>query len=93
MAHAHHELPTDDKNEIMELIYKDHQAGKFNPQNLRPVAITDVQGTEFFPWYNNTWEGYFLTVQYANGLFELWFAVDLHGGDCDDRWFLERIGE
>lgn len=89
MSHAHDELPTADKNEIMELIYTDHDIK--NPNKLRPVAITQVQGSNFFPWHNNTYDGYFIDVQYANGLYEIWFAVDVRGGLSDNRWFLERI--
>lgn len=87
MAHAHHELPTAAKNEIMQLIFTEFDTK--NPKKLRPVAITDVQGTEFFPWFNNHYEGYFLEVTYVDHK-ELWFAVDV-SGEHDYHWFLERI--
>lgn len=85
------ELTTEEKNEIMQLIYTDHEPGPYNPLHLRPVAITRVDQTRFFPWHNNTYEGYFIDVQYASGLYEVWFVVDVSGGLSDVRWFLERI--
>lgn len=91
MSHAENELSTAAKNEIIELIHTEFKPTTFNPQNLRPLAITRVQRTEFFPNYNNTYEGYFLDVKYASGLYEIWFAVNLEGSLADDKWFLERI--
>lgn len=88
MSSAHDELPTADKNEIMELIYTDHDIT--NKNKLRPVAITNIQGSNFFPWHNNTYDGYFFDVNYIDHT-ELWFAVDVRGGLSDNSWFLERI--
>lgn len=87
MAHAKHELPVGAKNEIMQLIYTEFDIG--NKNKLRPVAITDIQGTEFFPQHNNRYDGYFLEVSYVDHQ-EIWFAVDV-SGETDYNWFLERI--
>lgn len=75
------------KNLITPLI----AAEKTHPKGLYPIAIWKVVETDLFRRYYNTFDGWFVWVQYYDGLFEIWFVVDVRGGLSDDDWYLEKI--
>ena len=88
MARAHDDIGLELRQEIMNVIYEDYC--KLNGK-LRPVSISDIQGAQFFPWHNNTFEGWFVRVNYADNTFERWFVVDTSGSLSYNDWFVERI--
>lgn len=75
------------KNELLPLIAVE----KTHVKGLYPVAIGKVQQTHFFDMYMNSYDGWFIDVQYYDGLWEIWFVVDIRGGYSDDDWFLEKV--
>ena len=79
-----------DRPEVERLI-TDHLATVLG--TTIPVEIRDVQPTDFFNWYNNTYDGWFITVRDSKTkqLFWLYFVVDLRGGTSDNDWFVEKI--
>lgn len=72
-----------DKQEIMGLIYE-QQGG------LRPISLSDITEVRFFPWHNNTYQGWFVRANYVQTS-EMWFIVDLRGSASDNDWWLEII--
>lgn len=77
------ELTTEEKQQIMQLIFTEF------PNLLRPIAITKVGGTNFFPWYMNRYDGWFCDVIFYDHK-ETWFIVKLNGWH-DNDWYCERI--
>lgn len=80
-------LSVDERETILDLIYQE----RTHSQMLRPVAITRVDECDFFRNHNNSYEGFFIDVQYADGRYEIWFVVDIRGGLSDDDWFIQKI--
>lgn len=54
-------------------------------------TIERVKETRFFDAHNNTFDGYFVWVKYPDGVYEIFFVVDIRGGLSDDDWFIESI--
>lgn len=80
--------------ELMEKIYQDYNTSNkwYTATNTyRPVSISDIEGCDFFPHHNNTFEGWFCRVNYFDGSFERYFIVDVSGSLSDDDWYIERI--
>ncbi len=75
------------KNEILPLIAE----RQTHPKKLYPLAIWKVVETDLFDRYYNIFDGWFVWVQYNDGLFEIWFVVDVGGGLSGDDWYLEKI--
>lgn len=76
-----------EKMEVLELIYQEAT----HPRKLRPVALTKETECFFFRSYDNRFDGYFVDVQYADGLYEIWFVVDVRGGLADYDWYVQKI--
>lgn len=56
-----------------------------------PATVMRTERVNFFKAHYNRCEGWFVWVQFPNGLWEIWFVVDTSGLLCDDNWHLEKI--
>ena len=74
------------KDEVLPLITEESTR-----EHAHPQAITRVQQTLFFRNHNNMYDGWFIDVQYSDGMYEIWFVVDLRAGYSGDDWWLEKI--
>lgn len=75
------------RNFFLTLIAKEET----HPKKLYPTVIWKIIETRFFTLHHNRYEGYFVWVQYADGLFEIWLIVDIRSGFSDNDWHLEKI--
>lgn len=73
-----------EQQEIIKLIAEEKR------RNGIPT-IERVKETCFFDWHNNTYDGYFVWAKYPDGIFEIFFVVDLRSSLADYNWFIENI--
>ena len=81
------ELTQREKQEVLQLI----TAQATHPLKWHPIAIVDDYATQFFNYHYNTFDAWFVTVRYHDGLHELWWVVNIAAGYSDDDWYLENI--
>lgn len=85
MSQAHDYFRTEkDKQDVMSLIWVDSGYPK------RPITLSNIRGVRFFPWHNNTYEGWFVDAVFVDHV-EVWFVVDTSGGFSDINWHIEQI--
>lgn len=55
-----------------------------------PATIMRFERADFFKAHYNSCEGWFVWVRFPQGLWEIWFVVEL-SGCCDQDWHLQKV--